>query len=70
MTCLDVKLEGNSVILGEKYLITAEGGKPATEFISFEGDPKLIKPWGREGVTRIAIAFENQDEIIVKITKI
>ena len=70
VTCLDVKIEGNSVILGNKYLITAEGGKPATEFISFEGDPKLIKPWGREGVTRIAIAFENQDEIIVKITKI
>lgn len=70
VTCLDVKIEGNSVILGDKYLITAEGGTPSTEFISFEGDPKLIKPWGREGVTRIAIAFDDQEEINVKISRI
>ena len=70
VTCLDVRIEGNTVTLGEKYLITAEGGKPATEFISFEGDPKLIKPWGREGVTRIAIAFDDKEEIKVKISRI
>ena len=70
VTCLDVKIEGNSVILGDKYLITAEGGTPSTEFISFEGDLKLIKPWGREGVTRIAIAFDDKEEINVKISRI
>ena len=65
-----MKIEGNSVILGDKYLITAEGGTPSTEFISFEGDPKLIKPWGREGVTRIAIAFDDKEDINVKISRI
>ena len=70
VTCLDVRIEGNTVTLGDKYLITAEGGKPSTEFISFEGDPKLIKPWGREGLTRIAIAFDDKEEINVKISRI
>ena len=70
MTTLDVKIDGNSVILGGKYRITATCGVPKTEFFSFEGDKKLTTPWKCDGATRITFTFENCESVNVSITKI
>ena len=70
ITTLAVKIDGNSAILDGKYRISATHGTPKTEFISFEGDQKLMKPWGKEGVTKITFSFENRDCITVKINKL
>jgi hypothetical protein len=69
VTTLDVKIAENGIILGGKYLVTYSHGKPKTEFISFEGDDKLIKPWKCEGVTRIVIETDGEEKITFKITR-
>lgn len=68
MTSLAVEIDGDSVILDGKYRITSMHGTPKAEFISFEGDKKLLKPWGTEGVTRITFSFENCESVTVKIS--
>ena len=70
LTSLDVEMDGNSAVIAGKYRVTADGATPKTEFISFEGDPKLMTPWKTEGVTRITFDFDNKSEITVKIAKI
>ena len=70
ITCLDVEIDGNCAIIAGKYCVAVDGAVPKTEFISFEGDPKLMKPWKTEGVTRITFDFDNRSKITVKISKI
>jgi hypothetical protein len=70
VTAIEVKIEDGSVILGGKYRITASKGVPTTEFISFEGDKKLIKPWKTDGVTKISFDIENAEAFTLKIEKI
>ena len=70
MTSLDVEISGSTVILGGKYRITSSHGTPKTEFISFEGDEKLMKPWKCDGVTRIDFSVEGASRLTIKIEKI
>lgn len=70
VTTLSVKTYAESVILGEKYRISASGAIPKTEFISFEGDANLTSSWGCDGLTRITFDFENVESVTVSIEKL
>ena len=70
VTVLDAKIDGNTVILGEKFRITSSGGTPKIETISFEGDKKLTEPWGRDDAVRITFDSDGADFVTVKIAKI
>ena len=70
VTSLDAKIDGNTVILGEKFRITSSGGTPKIETISFEGDKKLTEPWGRDDAVRITFDSDGADSVTVKISKI
>ena len=59
MTLLKPELTDDGVVLGGKYLLTT--ALPASiEYKSFDGDQKLIKAWGTDGVYRIIVSAECQ----------
>ena len=67
MSILPVRMEGNDVILGERYRVSANG-TVRTEWLAFE-DPELEKDWQTDGVTRILIENETPDRVTVRITE-
>lgn len=69
MSVLGVKIEDNSVVLGDTYRIKFNTGKISSDFVLFN-DSKLIADWGCEGVTRIFVDADGFDEISFTVEKI
>ena len=70
VTTLPVRIDSDSVIIGEKYRVKASLGAPKTEFYSFEGDTNLVGSWKCEGLTRITFTAENVKAFTVSVEKI
>ncbi|MBR5140837.1 MAG: heparinase II/III family protein, partial [Clostridia bacterium] len=68
VTTLSARVDGECVILGEKYVIRAQGAVPKIEFISFEEDRNLTPAWGCEGLNRITFDFENVKAVTVTVS--
>ena len=68
VTTLSARVDGECVILGEKYVIRAQGAVPKIEFISFEEDRNLTPAWGCEGLNRITFDFENVKSVTVTLS--
>lgn len=69
MTTLPVRVDGDRVILGEKYEIsTAEKTTVSTQFVAFN-DVKLETSWQTEGVTRIIFSCKSNQTVTVKVQK-
>lgn len=69
MSVLPTRVEGDRVILGERYLLRATGARISAEYIPF-ADAKLEADWHTEGVTRILFDFENAEKICIEVEKI
>ncbi len=69
MSILPVRAEGNTVILGERYRLSASAGDISLEWVPFE-DARLSSDWKTDGVTRILVECENRSDITVKVERI
>lgn len=69
MTPLSVKEQGDSVILGEKFVLTVKGAKVSTDILPFDGDMKFISVWDCEYLTRIKFEI-NSDKIEISLRRI
>ena len=69
MSVLPVEIEGDSVIIGQSYRLSASGCKVETEYMPFD-DPKLEADWNRKGVTRILFHSTGANQITVIAEKI
>jgi hypothetical protein len=63
-------VDGNRAYIGEKYVLTADVGEIAAEFVSFDGDAHLAHDWKTDGVTRISVKAEGAKSITVLLDKI
>jgi len=66
MTTLTPEIKDGEVILGGKLRITASG-EPKLEYMSFEGDEKLIKAHKTYGVYRITFTCPAADSVTVRV---
>lgn len=70
LTVLPVRIDGDAVVLDDRYRITTNVGAWAQEFLSFEGDQNLTADWGTEGVTRLSLTVENAEDVRITLKKI
>ena len=68
MTTLQVKIEDDCIVLDDKYIIKANGGKFSYEFIPFN-DEILTCSWKCNGVNRISISYKNTNNIFYTIER-
>ena len=66
MTTLSIKQEKDCLILDDKYILQANGGKFSYEFIPFN-DEKLTSSWKSVGVNRILITYKNTNNVFYTI---
>ena len=69
MSVLPVRVDGNTVVLDERYRITADDGQFRTEFVPFE-DRLLESDWQCEGVTRIILSSDETTAVTITIEKL
>ena len=67
MTALPVRVDGNRAYIGEKYVLTADVGEIAAEFVSFDGDAHLAHDWKTDGVTRISVKADGAESVTVSL---
>jgi hypothetical protein len=53
ITPLDVEIDGDSAILGGKYILTVKGATVTTDTLEFNGDMKFITVWERDNLNRV-----------------
>jgi len=67
MTTLDVKADGNKVLIGDDYVLESSvSAKIVLDKVSFEDDNKLIAQWGTTRINRITFEYECGREFDVK----
>jgi hypothetical protein len=66
ISVLPVRVDGNEVILGEKYRISAGAQSVHTEYVPFEDKP-LENSWKTKGMTRVVFEFTKKSEIEILI---
>lgn len=69
MSVLPVRVENDTAIIAERYLVRADKGTLSTEFLSF-ADEKLEREWGCDGVTRILFSCNGEEAITLSVEKI
>lgn len=68
MTPLDVTVEDDGVVLGNKYKLLCNAISTEVDRFDFEGDMKFINAWGYEGLNRIKFKVDNN--VKMRLTKI
>ena len=69
ISLLKPEIQESSIVLGGKYRLTMDMPFTAsTEYLSFEGDCKLIDSWQQEGLYRTCLDFSCAKQAEVKIT--
>ena len=69
MSVLEARQEGNRVIIGDKYRISADKGELDVEFVSFNDD-LLRSDWNTDGVYRIKFKVQGVQSITLVIEKL
>ncbi|MBQ8606008.1 MAG: heparinase II/III family protein [Clostridia bacterium] len=69
MTPLSVKVQDDSVILGDKFVLTVRGATVTTDILPFDGDMKFISVWDCEYLTRIKFEI-NTDKAVISLRRI
>lgn len=69
LTCLDVKVKKDRVILGKKYeLKTNLPCKITTDFVEIKDDVKLYGSWNKERLYKVCFDFEAKEEFKAEFT--
>ncbi len=69
MCVLPVRIENETAIIGDRFRLTAPGGKFGLEQIPF-ADNMLCSDWGVEYATRITVTYEAATQITINVEKI
>lgn len=69
MTTLSARIEGSTVILGDRYAISTDRGTVSLDYIPFD-DALLERDWSAKGATRILFDADACEEITFTVTKL
>ncbi len=69
ITPFEVEIANNKAIIGKRFILKANiNGDFSLDYVSFEGDTKLINCWQTEGLNRIKFDFSTTDNSEITFT--
>ena len=69
ITPYEVEVADGVVLIGKKFVLIPSGeGVFSCDYVSFEGDGKLINCWGTNGLNRIKFDFDAPQNVKITFT--